>query len=502
MSGSTLSAPHPTIANLKPVINDDSGYIIFGHCTGTPDTTASVFQHGCILIQTDTSTGSKAIWENVGSVAVPSWNLIGSIVASEITLAQGSILVGNSSGVAQADQTIKSNVDIARTLTSQTTENTTITDALTTDSTFLTGTNVSYSGGRGSSVDKITGIWSATSGGFHGLYSGITASGAFNDANGGVVNIKGVNTTSSAMTASAGIYGGQFISRHNHATNKAANACPYIGIEGVVTQSTAGQIGTAIGVSAAYHIPADAAVFDGGAVWRGLQVTCDNSSSNNPSEQSGVVVWNMAGTQDNAYSIVTSGSGFTTGLNLNGTLTNGVKVTGATQLGVSVTMAALTAGDAYTGVKSVVTSAAPSNAYGLAGYFEGDISGVQAGTFVYGNGSWINGTATYNASAGYLAAQDNGLYIDNSATLTGAKLIFGLRMESLIGNANAGITHGEYVFPFSLNTQNNGITALFECMTATDLGTITNAGSDAGTLVPLFRDAGGNLRYVKLYTAA
>jgi hypothetical protein len=53
-----------------------------------------------------------------------------------------------------------------------------------------------------------------------------------------------------------------------------------------------------------------------------------------------------------------------------------------------------------------------------------------------------------------------------------------------------------------LNTANNGITALFECMTASDLGTITNAGVDSGTLVPLFRDAGGNMRYVKLYTSA
>lgn len=191
----------------------------------------------------------------------------------------------------------------------------------------------------------------------------------------------------------------------------------------------------------------------------------------------------------------------TTGISI-GVCTTGLNVVGATNIGVNVTMAALAAGDAYSGIRSTVTSAAASNAYGAAGYFDTTITGtVGSGAFVYGLGSWINGSATLDATGKYIVAQDNGLYIDTSATLTGAKMVFGLRMESFIGAVGSGITHGELVFPFSLNTANNGITALFECMTASDLGTVTNIGADAGTLVPLFRDAGGNMRYVKLYTA-
>lgn len=103
-SGSSLAAPHPTIANLYPMITDsfNSNLMLFGYCTGAPDTTADVFEHGCILIRIDSGTGNKAIYENVGSSSVPSWNLIGDITASEITLATGKVLIGNASGVAAA----------------------------------------------------------------------------------------------------------------------------------------------------------------------------------------------------------------------------------------------------------------------------------------------------------------------------------------------------------------------------------------------------------------
>lgn len=194
------------------------------------------------------------------------------------------------------------------------------------------------------------------------------------------------------------------------------------------------------------------------------------------------------------------GSTMTTGISITGASTTAFSISAATQLGVSVTMAALTAGDAYSGIRSVVTSAAPSNSYGAAAYFEADLTGTQTASFVYGSGSWVNASATYSTS-NYMAAQDNGVYIDTSATLTGAHIIFGLRMESLIGAVGSGITHGEYVFPFSLNTGNNGITALFECMTASDFGVVGSGGrADAAEYIPLFRDAGGTMRYLHLCT--
>ncbi len=47
-------------------------------CTGTPPTTANVFAHGCQIVQTDSGTGNEAIYQNIGSLASPNWQLLGS----------------------------------------------------------------------------------------------------------------------------------------------------------------------------------------------------------------------------------------------------------------------------------------------------------------------------------------------------------------------------------------------------------------------------------------
>lgn len=81
--------------------NDSTGLITLGQCSGSPAslaTAASKFAIGCIL--TDTTAGKA--YQNVGTVASPSWNSIGDSAVSEITLAQGSIIIGNSSGVGAA----------------------------------------------------------------------------------------------------------------------------------------------------------------------------------------------------------------------------------------------------------------------------------------------------------------------------------------------------------------------------------------------------------------
>lgn len=76
------------------------------HCSGTVaastlDTTLE-YEKGCMYIKTDVVTGTKAMYENVGTATTPSWNLLGETVAGDITLAEGNILVGNSSGVGVA----------------------------------------------------------------------------------------------------------------------------------------------------------------------------------------------------------------------------------------------------------------------------------------------------------------------------------------------------------------------------------------------------------------
>ncbi len=47
---------------------------LLAKCTGTPPTTAGLFAHGCIMIQTDSA--SEAQWSNTGTSALPVWGLI------------------------------------------------------------------------------------------------------------------------------------------------------------------------------------------------------------------------------------------------------------------------------------------------------------------------------------------------------------------------------------------------------------------------------------------
>ena len=171
----------------------------------------------------------------------------------------------------------------------------------------------------------------------------------------------------------------------------------------------------------------------------------------------------------------------------------GLYVAGA-EIGVGVALA-LTAGDTYSGVRSAVTCDAPSNAYGAAGYFDTTITGAQAAAFVYGLGSWVNiGIATSTAGY-YICAQDNGVYENASTTLTNVRIVFGLRAEMIITDTD------HLSFPFSLNTNNAAITAIFDVPTATSLADNGSAGEDysAAGWVPLYRDNSGNMRYVRVY---
>ena len=107
MAGTNLNSEVNTTLWIRetqpvPAGSQGQGLAISAACTGAAPTTAGVFAHGCIMLRSDTATGTKALYENVGSSAVPSWNLMGDVTAGEISLAEGSVLVGNSSGVATA----------------------------------------------------------------------------------------------------------------------------------------------------------------------------------------------------------------------------------------------------------------------------------------------------------------------------------------------------------------------------------------------------------------
>lgn len=63
--------PTPISSTCTLLLGDQYGLAIEAECTGTPPTTANVFQNGCRIIQTDAATGSVAVFTNTGTSASP-----------------------------------------------------------------------------------------------------------------------------------------------------------------------------------------------------------------------------------------------------------------------------------------------------------------------------------------------------------------------------------------------------------------------------------------------
>lgn len=84
---------------LDIALTDPSGLATLTRGTGAAPTPANVFAHGCIYIRTDSGTGTPALYQNTGSVAVPSWSILdtgGGLPA----LTDAHIFVGNAGNVA------------------------------------------------------------------------------------------------------------------------------------------------------------------------------------------------------------------------------------------------------------------------------------------------------------------------------------------------------------------------------------------------------------------
>jgi len=182
-----------------------------------------------------------------------------------------------------------------------------------------------------------------------------------------------------------------------------------------------------------------------------------------------------------------NGTALTTGLQLTGAMTTYIATsgTGATA-SARVLKGALTVedanyGDGYGLVESELT---------LTGTVAGSVSALT---------SWIN-MVTVTTGSNLVCAQSNGLYSEVGGVLTGGKFVFGMRADCLL-QTNGGAVGAEF-YPFSIVNNTNITTALIDCNAASsDLGEVTNAGSDLGTLVPLFKD-GAKTGYVKIYSLA
>ncbi len=132
------------------------------------------------------------------------------------------------------------------------------------------------------------------------------------------------------------------------------------------------------------------------------------------------------------------------------------------------------------------------------GAFEIDVTatGTIAG-MVAASSSWLNITGTGAAGANLVAAQSNGIYADSGGN-TSSTVIFGMRCSGIL-------TDGPTVFaPFSLNTSNRAITALFHTASGPAIGlnnTVASTSTDCVGSVPLFCDVdGSDVRYVHVYS--
>lgn len=148
-------------------------------------------------------------------------------------------------------------------------------------------------------------------------------------------------------------------------------------------------------------------------------------------------------------------------------------------------------------LKVSITSATPamSDGYGAV-EIDATISGTATGWFSPLS-SWINITGSGVAGAGgFMCAQQNGVYADSGAN-TGSTIIFGMRAQAVLTDAPTILA------PFSINTSNREITALFEMNANPDVGYQANAGETGGKVgdVPLFCDAAGQQYFVRIYSA-
>ena len=315
--------------------------------TGLTIPTGSGYAKGCLFIKTDAATGTKGLYENQGTNTSASFNVVGEISSAEISFSNTQFIKDNSGnelvlfGVAASavnhiqisnaatgsGPTISAvggdaNVDLnlvgkgtgsvkiaEPTAAAASDEAVALYFNYTSAQTYLTGSNVTYSGGRGSAAIKLVNTFTPTTGGFHNIFSQVTSSGVLATDGNGVVNIKAVTINSAAIT-NGEIYGALFIAKKTGSGTATAESS-HVGVEAWFMETDSGVLRTGIGGNFGYHVDSTAADHGAGSVHRGVQIFCDDSGTSQAEESTALCLWNMAGTQDNAINIVNSGSGFT-----------------------------------------------------------------------------------------------------------------------------------------------------------------------------------------------
>lgn len=102
--------------SIRVLEEDASGKILkaTGTAAATTQDSQSVYAKGAQYIKTDAGAGVKATYENVGTSASSTFNLMGEAAPGDVPLANTHILVGNASGVA-ADVAMSGDATISNT---------------------------------------------------------------------------------------------------------------------------------------------------------------------------------------------------------------------------------------------------------------------------------------------------------------------------------------------------------------------------------------------------
>lgn len=151
-----------------------------------------------------------------------------------------------------------------------------------------------------------------------------------------------------------------------------------------------------------------------------------------------------------------------------------------------------------TNIITFASSVASSSRSDGFGFFEFDVTmtGTATGHFA-ATSAWVNiGSGVTPASGGEtITPRTDGIFEDAGATLSGARLAFGARMQAILGDSNF-----ERLTIWSLNT-NQTITAIYDAATPGDyIGFTPGSPTGSGTgSIPFFIDSNGDIKYIRVY---
>ena len=149
-------------------------------------------------------------------------------------------------------------------------------------------------------------------------------------------------------------------------------------------------------------------------------------------------------------------------------------------------------------LKSLVIQATPNHGDGY-GVHEFDLTpSGQAGGHFSCISCWINivSGVTLNAGGAFVTPRNDGVYQASGSTVTGAKIVFGGRMQAIL-NASSG---WQQLTVWSIHS-NQTITALIEAGSITYLGFVSGTSGAATGSIPFSVDSNGGVKYIRVYDA-